>query len=149
MEIIRYVEYRRGIWTGMGTDKSCGVCKGNRFHNAPSESPLSCPASDYQSPPMSPSDMIEDQLVQMDRVRAIEATMDEMKSQHEATHQLLQDILTRLGPTQAQNVQDPLPTCLACRSPTPSIPADVPTVLLDGKNTQSDRREVNRTVLSG
>ena len=26
---------------------------------------------------------------------------------------------------------------------------DVPTVLLDGKNTQSDRREVNRTVLSG
>jgi len=28
-------------------------------------------------------------------------------------------------------------------------PADVPTVLLDGKNTQSDRREVNRTVLSG
>ena len=27
--------------------------------------------------------------------------------------------------------------------------ADVPTVLLDGKNTQSDRREVNRTVLSG
>jgi len=26
---------------------------------------------------------------------------------------------------------------------------DVPTVLLDGKNTQSDRHEVNRTVLSG
>jgi len=53
---------------------------------------------------MSPSDMIED------RVRAIEATMDEMKSQHEATHQLLQDVLARLGPTQAQNVQDRSPS---------------------------------------
>ena len=72
---------------------------------------------------MSPSDMIEDQPVHMDRARAIEATMDEMKSQHEATHQLLQDVLTRLGPAQAQNVQDPLPTRPACRSPTPSIPA--------------------------
>jgi len=67
--------------------------------------------------------MIEDQPVHMDRVRAIEATMDEMKSQHEATHQLLQDVLARLGPEQAQNVQDPLPTRPARRSPTPSIPA--------------------------
>jgi len=91
--------------------------------NTPSESPLSCPVSDYQSPPMLPSNMIEDQLVHMDRVRAIEATMDEMKSQHEATHQLLQDVLARLSPTQAQNVQDPLPTRPACRSPTLSIPA--------------------------
>ena len=57
----------------------------------------------------------------MDRVVAIEATMDEMKSQHEATHQLLQDILARLGPTQAQNVQDPLPTRPARGSPTPAI----------------------------
>jgi len=72
---------------------------------------------------MSPSDMIEDQPVHMDRVRAIEATIDEMKSQHEATHQLLQDVLARLGPTQAQNVQDPLPTCPTRGSPTPSIPA--------------------------
>jgi len=31
----------------------------------------------------------------------------------------------------------------------PHFDGDVPTVLLDGKNTQSDRREVNRTVLSG
>jgi len=67
--------------------------------------------------------MIEDQPVHMDRVCAIEATMDKMKSQHDATHQLLQDILTQLGPTQAQNVQDPLPTRPACRSPTPSTPA--------------------------
>jgi len=67
--------------------------------------------------------MIEDQPVHMDCVCAIEATMDEMKSQHEATHQLLQDVLARLGPTQAQNMQDPLPTCSAHGSPTPSIPA--------------------------
>jgi len=67
--------------------------------------------------------MIEDQPVHMDRVCAIEATMDEMKSQHEATHQLLQDVLARLGPVQAQNVQDPLPTCPARGSPMPSIPA--------------------------
>ena len=59
----------------------------------------------------------------MDRVVAIEATMDEMKSQHEATHQLLQDLLARLGPTPAQNVQDPPPTPPARHSPTPSIPA--------------------------
>ena len=72
---------------------------------------------------MLPSDMINDQLVHMDHVHAIEATMDEIKSQHEATHQLLQDVLTRLGPTQAQNVQDPLLTHPACRSPTSSIPA--------------------------
>jgi len=72
---------------------------------------------------MLPSDMIEDQLVHMDRVRAIKATMDKMKSQHEATHQLLQDVLARLGPAQAQNVQDSLPTRPARRSPTPSIPA--------------------------
>jgi len=36
---------------------------------------------------MLPSDMIDDRLVSMDRVIAIEATMDEMKSQHEATQQ--------------------------------------------------------------
>jgi len=36
--------------------------------------------------------------------------------QHEATHQLLQDVLARLGPTQAQNVQDPLLTCPADES---------------------------------
>jgi len=72
---------------------------------------------------MSPSDMIEDQLVHMDHIHTIKATMHEMKSQHEATHQLLQDILARLGPTQAQNVQDPLLTRPAHGSPTPSIPA--------------------------
>jgi len=66
--------------------------------------------------------MIDDQPVHMDRIVAIEATMDKMKSQHEATHQLLQDLLARLSPTQAQNMQDPLLTCPARGSPTPSIP---------------------------
>jgi len=75
---------------------------------------------------MLPSDMIEDQLVHMDRVRAIEATMDKMKSQHEATHQLLRDVLARLGPTQAQNVQDPLPTRPAWR---PRVPYTIYTRL--------------------
>jgi len=59
----------------------------------------------------------------MDRVIAIEATMDEMKSQHEATHQMLQDVLTRLGPVPTRNVQDPPPTHSARQSPAPSIPA--------------------------
>jgi len=58
----------------------------------------------------------------MDRVIAIEATMDEMKSQHEATHQMLQDILTRLGPIPTRDVQDPLLTHSAHHSPAPSIP---------------------------
>jgi len=54
--------------------------------------------------------MIDDQPVHMNRVAAIEATMEEMKSQHEATHQLLQNLIARLGPAQAQNVQDHVPT---------------------------------------
>jgi len=36
--------------------------------------------------------MVDDRLVHMDHIIAIEATMDEMKSQHQAIHQLLQDI---------------------------------------------------------
>jgi len=89
--------------------------------NALSKNPLSRSMSDYQSPLMSPSDMIDDWPVHMERIVAIEATMDKMKSQHEATHQLLQDLLTRLGPTQAQNVQDSLLMHPACGSPMPSI----------------------------
>jgi len=66
--------------------------------------------------------MIDDQPVSMNRVIAIEATMDKMKSQHEATHQMLQDVLTRLGPVPTRDVQDPLPTHSARHSPVPSIP---------------------------
>jgi len=72
---------------------------------------------------MSPSDMINDQPVHMDSIVAIEATTDGMKSHHEATHQLLQDLLAKLGPVPVQSVQDPLPTPPAHHSPMPSIPA--------------------------
>jgi len=71
---------------------------------------------------MSPSNIIDDRPVSMNRVITIEATMDKMKSQHEATHQMLQDVLTRLGPVPTRDVQDPLPTHSAHHSPAPSIP---------------------------
>ena len=48
------------------------------------------------------------------------------------------------------HVSSPLsPLLSGCVGEVLSTPGDVPTVLLDGKNTQSDRREVSRTVLSG
>ena len=37
---------------------------------------------------------------------ALETAMDKMKSQNEATHHLLQSVLDRLSPLQAQNVLD-------------------------------------------
>ena len=89
---------------------------------ASSEDPLSCPPSDYQSPPMLPSDMFDDSPVHINCVIAIKATMDEMRSQHEATHQLLQDVLDRLSPTQAQNVQGSVLMPPARQSPSSSIP---------------------------
>ena len=66
--------------------------------------------------------MLDDSPVHIDCVIAIEATMDEMRSQHEATHQLLQDVLDRLSPAPAQNVQSSFPMPPARQSPTPSIP---------------------------
>ena len=39
-------------------------------------------------------------------ILALETAMDEMKSQNEATHHLLQSVLDRLGPLQAQNAPD-------------------------------------------
>ena len=57
---------------------------------------------------MSPSDMFKNSLVHVDRILAIEATVDGMRSQNEATHRLLQDVLDKLGPAQAQNVPDPI-----------------------------------------
>ena len=57
---------------------------------------------------MSPSDMFEDSPVHVNCILAIEATVDNMRSQNEATHRLLQDILNRLSPTQARNVPNPI-----------------------------------------
>jgi len=56
---------------------------------------------------MSPSDMLEDSPIHVNRILAIEATVDDMRSQNEATHRLLQDVLNKLGPAQARNVPDP------------------------------------------
>jgi len=67
---------------------------------------------------MSPSDMFKDSPVHVDCILAIEAMVDNMRSQNEATHRLLQGVLNRLGPAQAQNVPDPIrpPTCGSTRS---------------------------------
>jgi len=57
---------------------------------------------------MSPSDMFKNSPVHVDHILVIEATVDDMRSQNEATHRLLQDILDKLSPAQAQNVPDPI-----------------------------------------
>jgi len=56
---------------------------------------------------MSPSDMFEDSPIHVNCILAIEATVDDMTSQNEATHRLLQDVLDKLSPAQAQNVPNP------------------------------------------
>ena len=71
----------------------------------PSKNPFSRPASAYRSALMSPSDMTND-AAHIGCVLALETTMDEMKSQNKATHHLLQSVLDRLGPSQAQNAPD-------------------------------------------
>ena len=52
--------------------------------------------------------MLEDSLIHVDRILAIEVTVDDMRSQNEATHRLLQDVLDKLGPAQAGNVPNPI-----------------------------------------
>ena len=47
-----------------------------------------------------------DDAAHIGRILALETAMDEMKSQNEATHHLLQRVLNRLGPSQAQNAPD-------------------------------------------
>ena len=54
---------------------------------------------------MSPSNMTDD-VAYIGCVFALETAMDEMKSQNEATHHLLQSVLDRLSPSQAQNAPD-------------------------------------------
>ena len=51
--------------------------------------------------------MLEDSPVHVNCVIALENAVDEMKSQNDATHCLLQDILSKLGPAQPQNVPNP------------------------------------------
>jgi len=47
--------------------------------------------------------MFEDSPVHVNHVLAIKATVDDMRSQNEATHRLLQDVLDKLGPAQARS----------------------------------------------
>ena len=58
---------------------------------------------------------MDDSPVDANRVLALEVTIDQMRNQNDATHQLLQDLLERLGPAPAQNVQTRQPF-----SPNPS-----------------------------
>ena len=69
--------------------------------------PLSPASSNYHSVHMSHSEMLEDSPVHVGCVIALENAVDEMKSQNDATHHLLQDILSKLGPAQPQNVPNP------------------------------------------
>jgi len=61
------------------------------------------------------SDMIKDSLIHVNCILAIEATVDDMRSQNESTHRLLQDVLNKLGPAQARNVPDSIQS-LTCSS---------------------------------
>ncbi|HEX9430181.1 MAG TPA: hypothetical protein VF944_07355, partial [Candidatus Bathyarchaeia archaeon] len=53
-------------------------------------------------------EMAEDEPVHIGRVLALENSFDDMRSRHEATHELLQSLIDRLGPAQAQNAQSPV-----------------------------------------
>jgi len=54
-------------------------------HTSDPEDPLSTTCSDSHSVYMSPSDMFKDSPIHVDRILAIEAMVDDMRSQNEAT----------------------------------------------------------------
>ena len=89
---------------------------------ASSGTPLSLLSLDFHSTPMSPVDMMDDERVPLnDRVSTLERTVDEVRSQGEATQALLQDLLSKLGPVLAQPVNAPTETWppVTARPPTP------------------------------
>ena len=53
-------------------------------------------------------EMVEDEPSYIGRVTALEASIDEMRSRHDATHELLQSLVERLGPAQAQKAPSPV-----------------------------------------
>ena len=53
-------------------------------------------------------EMVKDEPVHIGQVLALETSVNEMKSQHEATHELLQNLIDRLGPMQALNAHSPV-----------------------------------------
>jgi Retrotransposon gag protein/Zinc knuckle len=66
---------------------------------------------------------MDDSPFESNRLLALEATVDEMRNQNEATHTLLQDLLRRLGPAQAETAQSPTRQSPGHRPPlTPSAP---------------------------
>jgi hypothetical protein len=93
---------------------------------APSENPLSPLDSDYHSAHMPPSEMSEDHLVPMDHLSTLKSTVDSMMSQSEATKNLLNTILKRLGPAPgllnatASNLTRHPESCPSTPIPTPT-----------------------------
>ena len=67
--------------------------------------------------------MHDDSVVPADRILALEATIDDMRSQNEATHRLLQDVIARLGPVPAENAHHPFRT----RTPDATRTSPIPT----------------------
>jgi len=56
---------------------------------------------------MSTSEMFYDSPADLGCLINLEGAMDDLHSQHKATHTILQDILSRLSPAQAQNTPNP------------------------------------------
>src|SRR6266545_3117277 len=74
--------------------------------HALSDDPLSPLDSDFLSAHGMPSDMYEEASPPVECILAIEAAVEDMRGQSEVTHLLLQDLIQRLDPAQAQNVPD-------------------------------------------
>ena len=109
--IFRHVTHNIGHF-GLPLDSSAST-------HISAEDPLSPASSDYHSVHMSPSEMLKDSPVHIGCVIALKNAVDETKSQNDATHHLLQDILTKLGPVQPQNAPNPT-TYWPSLSPAPS-----------------------------
>ena len=73
----------------------------------PFEDSLSNASSDYLSIDMTHK-MVEDESAYISQVLTLKTSVDEMKSWHEATHELLQNLIDRLSPAQALNVHSPV-----------------------------------------
>ena len=55
--------------------------------------------------------MVKDEPTLIGQVLTLETSVDEMKSRHEATHELLQNLIDRLSPAQALNTSPYLSPC--------------------------------------
>ena len=64
--------------------------------------------------------MIEDSPANFGCLINLEGAVNDLRSQHKATHTVLKDILSRLGPVQAQNMPNP-PVQQPTPSPAPSV----------------------------